>query len=68
MNDKIKELYEIATRKAGIQYGFEVSHRHVAETFSELIINECAELVKHILKEGGGTQGDSIKEHFGVES
>ena len=66
MNDEIKELYELATKKAGIQYGFEVSHRHIAETFSELIINECSELVEHILKEGGGNYGDLIKEHFGL--
>lgn len=31
-----------------------------------MLIQECAELVDHILKEGGGNQGDLIKEHFGL--
>ena len=37
---------------------------------AELIIKECAGRVDHILREkkdGGGTMGDEIREHFGVE-
>lgn len=37
-----------------------------AERFSELIVRECASKVDWILAEGGKTQGDLIKEHFGV--
>jgi len=35
--------------------------------FAELIVQECANQVDWILAEGGKTQGDLIKEHFGVE-
>ena len=33
----------------------------------ELIVRECAGKVEYILAEGGKTQGDLIREHFGVE-
>ena len=35
--------------------------------FAELLIEECANQVDWILAEGGKTQGDLIREHFGVE-
>lgn len=35
--------------------------------FAELIVRECASKVDWILAEGGKTQGDLIKEHFGVK-
>jgi len=38
------------------------------EKFAELIVKDCAGKVDWILAEGGKTQGDLIKEHFGVES
>ena len=37
------------------------------QKFAELIVKECASKVDWILAEGGKTQGDLIKEHFGVE-
>ena len=40
------------------------------DLFAELIVKECASRVDHILRErqaGGGTMGDDIREHFGVE-
>ena len=40
------------------------------DLFAELIVRECAGRVDHILRErqaGGGTMGDDIREHFGVE-
>ena len=37
------------------------------QKFAELIVVECANQVDWILAEGGKTQGDLIKEHFGVE-
>ena len=39
----------------------------VKTVFAELIVRECANQVDWILAEGGKTQGDLIKEHFGVE-
>ena len=38
------------------------------EKFAELIVRECAGRVDWILAEDGKTQGDLIKQHFGVES
>ena len=37
------------------------------EKFAELIVRECANQVDWILAKGGKTQGDLIKQHFGVE-
>ena len=48
----------------------DIDSNHVAEKFAELIIEECASKVDNILREkkhGGGTMGDEIREHFGVE-
>jgi len=41
-----------------------------AQQLAELIVRECASRVDNILREkkhGGGTMGDEIREHFGVE-
>ena len=37
------------------------------QKFAELIVKECANQVDWILAEGGKTQGDLIKQHFGVK-
>ena len=37
------------------------------QKFAQLIIEECASKVDWILAEGGKTQGDLIREHFGVK-
>ncbi len=58
MNERIKELME----EAGIY-----ENQYTAEKFAELIVRECAAQVDWILAEGGKTQGDMLKEHFGVE-
>ena len=75
MNEKIKQLAE----QAGISftdYGsgefFDENDIDVPnlEKFAELIVKECASKVDNILREkkdGGGTMGDEIREHFGVE-
>jgi len=39
------------------------------EDFAKLLIQECAGRVDNILRErkdGGGTMGDAIREHFGL--
>jgi hypothetical protein len=63
MNIKIKELIN--------KVGTDVSGKWVdignVEVFAELIIKECAGKVDWILAEGGKTQGDLIKQHFGIE-
>ena len=71
MNERIRELINEATCfKEGDtegKYDIEVFDK---EKFAELIVKECASRVDHILRErqaGGGTMGDDIREHFGVE-
>ena len=46
---------------------FMIDEHFDIEKFAELIVQECAGKVDWILAEGGKTQGDLIKEHFGVE-
>ena len=69
MNERIKEMalksgafnQVYANKELWINEWFDV------EKFAELIVRECASKVDWILAEGGKTQGDLIKEHFGVE-
>ena len=70
MNERIKELAE----QAGFYYtdktGFITPAGCDPAKFAELIVRECASRVDNILREkkdGGGTMGDEIREHFGVE-
>jgi hypothetical protein len=49
----------------------EQGERFNPERFAKLIVQECAGKVDNILRErkdGGGTMGDEIREHFGIES
>jgi len=65
MNERIKKIAE----QAGL-YDFVYEAMGIDEEmqkFAELIVRECAGRVDWILAEGGGTQGDLIREHFGVE-
>jgi hypothetical protein len=46
----------------------EQGERFDPEQFAKLIVKECAGKVDNILRErkdGGGTMGDEIREHFG---
>ena len=78
MNERIKSLvYEAekyALNKANEHDGDEdyenTFEDDFQEKFAELIVGECASKVDNILREkkhGGGTMGDEIREHFGVE-
>ena len=68
MNERIKLLAE----QAGFQYikdegiGWAGNYNASLPKFAELIVRECANKVDWILAEGGKTQGDLIKQHFGV--
>ena len=46
---------------------FMIDEHFDIEKFARLIVQECANQVDWILAEGGKTQGDFIKQHFGVE-
>jgi hypothetical protein len=59
VNELIQKLAE--------QAGFLNKDEESIGYFAELIVRECANQVDWILAEGGKTQGDLIKEHFGVE-
>jgi len=60
MNEHLKEI----AVKAQVEHC--ISHVRLEE-FARLIVRECASQVDWILAEGGRTQGDLIREHFGVE-
>ena len=68
MNERIKELERQATEtvKCGLN-GTSTTESFNRKKFAELIVKECANQVDWILAEGGKTQGDLIKQHFGVE-
>jgi hypothetical protein len=66
MNPRILELVE----KSYIYDRQNDSSFFDKEKFAQLIVQECAGKVDFILREksnGGGTMGDEIREHFGVE-
>jgi hypothetical protein len=70
MNERIKELAEHCDFYVGNEHydkPHEEQQRLLMEKFAELIVQECAGRVDWILAEGGKTQGDLIKQHFGVE-
>jgi len=67
MNEQIKELL----KQAGVGDNWNKAdwysmNPEMIEKFAELIVQKCAGRVDWILAEGGGTQGDLIREHFGV--
>ena len=78
MNERIKQLAEQAGFTVARAWGLKdtvpedvfianVCVSNEMKKFALLIVKECAEQVDWILAEGGKTQGDLIKQHFGVE-
>ena len=68
MNEQLETLmYEAGLTASGCWDKMDDYDRKAIEKFAELIVEECAGKVDWILAEGGKTQGDLIKEHFGVE-
>jgi len=65
VNERIKKLKEQATSYTW--NGNDVTEELDEQKFAELIVRECAAKVDWILAEGGKTQGDVLKQHFGVE-
>jgi hypothetical protein len=45
-------------------YGSDITAQDLV--FAELIVRECAKQVNSIYKQGGGTYGESILNHFGL--
>jgi hypothetical protein len=71
MNERIRLLADQATSivEMASSYGYMSSYANFdREKFAKLIVRECAGKVDWILADGGKTQGDLIREHFGVES
>jgi len=60
MNERIKEIAVAAKVEHCI------SHVRLQE-FAELIIKECAKQVDNIYKQGGGTYGETILNHFKIK-
>jgi hypothetical protein len=69
MNEKFKLLaLEAQMGTADFDAGsYYVATPDRMQKLCELIVRECAGKVEYILAEGGKTQGDLIREHFGVE-
>ena len=70
MNERIKLLVEEARLITVDDTTRYASDDEFEQRFAELIVRECASRVDNILREkkdGGGTMGDEIREHFGVE-
>jgi len=67
MNERIYTL----ARKAGLIAPYGSDREGLRDfdyrMFAQLIVKECAAQVDWILAEGGKTQGDMLREHFGVE-
>jgi hypothetical protein len=70
MNERIRQLWSQAGGHydSGNQHTFPQYTIDDPKKFAELIVRECAVRVDWILAEGGGTQGDLIREHFGVSN
>lgn len=68
MNIRIKELWSQAGGhyNSGNQHTWPQYTIDDPEKFAELIVRECAKQVDWILAEEGKTQGNLIKQHFGV--
>ena len=70
MNKQIAELKSqciVREQRGTNAFDSYMVDRFDTEKFAQLIVRECANQVDWILAEGGKTQGDLIKEHFGVE-
>jgi hypothetical protein len=72
MNDRIKQLALRANLTEVIDSAYLERNdwQLFVGKFAELIVEECASKVDNILREkkdGGGTMGDDIREHFGVK-
>jgi hypothetical protein len=73
MNKQIAELKTqciVREQRGTSAFDSYMVDRFDTEKFAELIVRECSVRVDHILREkkdGGGTMGDEIREHFGVK-
>ena len=76
LNERIRQLWSQAEEEIKAEYEDESRRNRrlyneiFLPKFAELIVRECASRVDNILREkkhGGGTMGDDIREHFGVE-
>ena len=63
MNERILEI----AKQAGLKFPSETALSPQEKKFAELIVRDCASKVDWILAGGGRTQGDLIKQHFGVQ-
>jgi hypothetical protein len=64
MNERIKQLAE----QADIHGDSYLLYQHRLEKFAELIVRECAKQVNGLYKQGGGTYGETILNHFKIKS
>jgi hypothetical protein len=62
MNERIRELLE----QAGVKYTV-MPKDTVYEKFAELLIKDCAEIVKDVYKAGGNTYSNIMYERYGIK-
>ena len=69
MNERIRELYIQTSNETADGKEWAVGGLHNAERFAELIMAECARIIKDAVdhREPASTYADKIKKHFGVE-
>jgi hypothetical protein len=73
MNERFNQLLKQVEEETNAEYQDESRRKRrlyneiLLPKLAELIVRECAGRVDWILAEGGKTQGDLIKQHFGVK-
>ena len=68
MNNKLEDLmYKSGITASGCWDKMDDYDHQAIEKLAELIIRECADQVKNIYKQGGGTYGETILKHFNIK-
>ena len=70
MNERIRQLAEQAAKKHGHTIKFSPEITETLDSFAELIVKECANVIADAVdhREPASTYVGKIKQHFGVES
>jgi hypothetical protein len=60
-----KHTENLMSNPPQVRYSYTLAEREL-EKFAELIVEECAKFVDSAISDGG-VDGQSVKQHFGVE-
>ena len=68
MNERIRELAEQAAKKHGHTIKFSPEITETLDSFAELIVQECADVVeRNLFQNIGYNTSRAVKQHFGME-